>query len=140
MARTFRRQRTSHPISELNVTNLIDLGFTLMIIFMISTPLINQEQTVPVNLPVESKSEQLTPDKNTKFVSLTLDAKGITYLDNIPISAADLAVRLRGMDQKNTVIRIRAEGTVPYQKIITLMDEVKKSGLSRISFDTQAGS
>ncbi len=140
MARTFRRQRTSHPISELNVTNLIDLGFTLMIIFMISTPLINQEQTVPVNLPVESKSEQLTPDKNTKFVSLTLDAKGITYLDNIPISAADLAVRLRGMDQKNTVIRIRAEGTVPYQKIITLMDEVKKSGLSRIRFATHAGS
>jgi biopolymer transport protein ExbD len=140
MARTFRRQRTSHPISELNVTNLIDLGFTLMIIFMIATPLINQEQTVPVNLPVESKSEQLTPDKNTKFVALTLDAKGLTYLDNLPINSADLAVRLRGMDPKNTVIRIRAEGTVPYQKIITLMDEVKKSGLNRISFDTQAGS
>jgi biopolymer transport protein TolR len=140
MARTFRRQRTSHPIADLNVTNLIDLGFTLMIIFMISTPLINQEQTVPVNLPVESKSEQLTPDKNTKFVALTLDAKGNTYLDSAPINIADLAVRLRGMDQKNTVIRIRAEGNVPYQKVITLMDEVKKSGLSRISFDTQAGS
>ncbi len=140
MARTFRRQRSSHPIADLNVTNLIDLGFTLLIIFMIATPLINQEQTVPVNLPVESKSEQLTPDKNTKFVALTLDAKGITYLDNLPINSADLAVRLRGMDPKNTVIRIRAEGTVPYQKIITLMDEVKKSGLNRISFDTQAGS
>jgi biopolymer transport protein ExbD len=140
MARTFRRQRSSHPIADLNVTNLIDLGFTLMIIFMIATPLINQEQTVPVNLPVESKSEQLTPDKNTKFVALTLDAKGLTYLDNLPINSADLAVRLRGMDPKNTVIRIRAEGTVPYQKIITLMDEVKKSGLNRISFDTQAGS
>jgi biopolymer transport protein TolR len=140
MARTFRRQRTSQPISELNVTNLIDLGFTLMIIFMISTPLINQEQTVPVNLPVESKNEQPQPDKNTKFVALTLDAKGNTYLDNTPINSRDLAVRLRGMDQKNTVIRIRAEGNVPYQKVITLMEEVKKSGLSRISFDTQAGS
>jgi biopolymer transport protein TolR len=140
MARTFRRQRTSHPIADLNVTNLIDLGFTLLIIFMIATPLINQEQTVPVNLPVESKSEQNTPDKNTKFVSLTLDAKGVTYLDNTPINSADLAVRLRGMDEKNTVIRIRADGKVAYQEIITLMEEVKKSGLSRISFDTQAGS
>ncbi|MGC4071510.1 MAG: biopolymer transporter ExbD [Nibricoccus sp.] len=140
MARTFKRQRQSHPISELNVTNLIDLGFTLLIIFMIATPLINQEQTVPVNLPVESKSEQSKPDKNTKFVALTIDASGVTYLDNTPINSRDLAVRLRGYDVKNTVIRIRAEGNVQYQKIITLMEEVKKSGLSRISFDTQSGS
>ena len=140
MARTFKRQRQSHPISELNVTNLIDLGFTLLIIFMIATPLINQEQTVPVNLPVESKSEQSQPDKDTKFVALTLDAKGGLYVDNVAVSSEELALRLRSFDVKNTVIRIRAEGSVPYQKIISLMEEVKKSGLSRISFDTQAGS
>jgi len=35
MARTFRRPRTSHPISELNVTNLIDVAFTLLIIFVL---------------------------------------------------------------------------------------------------------
>ena len=140
MARTFKRQRQSHPISELNVTNLIDLGFTLLIIFMIATPLINQEQTVPVNLPVESKSEQSQPDRDTKFVALTLDAKGGLYVDNVAVSSEELALRLRSFDVKNTVIRIRAEGSVPYQKIISLMEEVKKSGLSRISFDTQAGS
>jgi biopolymer transport protein TolR len=139
MARTFRRHRQSHPISELNVTNLIDLAFTLLIIFMTATPLITQEQTVPVNLPVQSKIEQPQPDKNTKFVALTLDAKGTIYLDTTPISPLDLGLRLRSYDVKNTVIRIRAEGTVPYQKIISLMEEVQKSGLSRISFDTQAG-
>ena len=48
MARTFRHRQTAAPISELNVTNLIDLGFTLLIIFMISTPLIQSEQTIPV--------------------------------------------------------------------------------------------
>jgi biopolymer transport protein TolR len=139
MARTFRRHRQSHPIADLNVTNLVDLGFCLLIIFMLAAPLAN-EQTVPVNLPVESASEQQLVDKNTKFVALTIDAKGITYIDNTPVNSRDLAVRLRGLDVKNTVIRIRAEGNVQYQKIITLMDEVKKSGLSRISFDTQAGS
>ena len=53
MARTFRRQRQTAPISDLNLTNLIDLGFTLLIIFMIATPLINQEQAIRVNLPNE---------------------------------------------------------------------------------------
>ncbi len=138
MARTFRRPRQSHPIAELNVTNLVDLGFTLLIVFMLAAPLAS-EQTVPVNLPVESRSEQTQVDKNTRFVAITLDARGTIHIDNAPISTADLAVRLRGFDPANTVIRIRADGTVPYQKIITLMEEVRKSGLSRISFDTQAG-
>jgi Biopolymer transport protein len=139
MARTFRRQRQSHPISELNVTNLIDLGFTLLIIFMIATPLITQEQTVPVNLPVESKAPQTKPDKNTIFVTITLTARDELYLNNTPITRQELKLRLRNYDTDNTVVRIRADGTVPYQKIITLMDEVRQSGLSRVSFDTQAG-
>ena len=80
MARTFRRQRTAHPIADLNLTNLIDLGFTLLIIFMIATPLINQEQTIPVTLPTESKSAQQKPDPKTRFVAISVDARGNIYL------------------------------------------------------------
>jgi biopolymer transport protein ExbD len=140
MARTFRRQRSSHPIAELNVTNLIDLGFTLLIIFMIATPLINQEQSIPVNLPTESKSQQIKPDKNTKFVSLTVDPKGTFFIDNVAVSQKDLTSRLRTLasEANPPVIRIRADGTVPYQKVVTLLDELKKSNLSKITFDTQA--
>ena len=142
MARTFKRHRQTHPISELNVTNLIDLGFTLLIIFMIATPLINQEQTVPVNLPLESKSAQVVPEKNTKFVAITIDAKGNYYVDNAQLSFRELTARLKsyGANPKETVIRIRADGAVPYQKIMTVVDEVKKNGLYRFNFDTQAGS
>lgn len=144
MARTFRRQRAQHPIAELNVTNLIDLGFTLLIIFMIATPLINQEQSIPVNLPVESKSTQTKPDKDTRFVSITIDAKGTTFIDNEPLPAKDLGVRLRGIaaaakDPKDVVVRIRADGKIDYQRVVTVMDELKNANLTRITFDTQAG-
>jgi len=141
MARTFRRQRHSQPIAELNVTNLIDLGFTLLIIFMIATPLINQEQTIPINLPQESKSVQVkNTDKDTKFVSISIDAKGNTYIDNAPITSRDLSARLHtlGSEAKPPVIRIRSDGTVPYQKIISLIDDLKKNNLTRVTFDTQA--
>ncbi|MDR2675182.1 MAG: biopolymer transporter ExbD [Opitutaceae bacterium] len=126
----------------MNLTNLIDLGFTLLIIFMIATPLINQEQTIPVNLPVESKSSQIKPGKDTRFVAITLKADGSYHIDNTRVSFADLELRLRalGATPKTTVIRIRADGNVPYQKIITLLDELKKNNLSKITFDTQAGS
>src|ERR1041384_4446253 len=98
MARTFRHRQTAAPISELNVTNLIDLGFTLLIIFMIATPLIQQEQTIPVNLPTESKSPQHPPDKDARFVAISMDARGNYYLDNrtSPVPLAELRVRLRG--------------------------------------------
>ena len=146
MARTFRRHRQMHALSELNVTNLLDLAFVLLIIFMISAPLLNQEQTIPVNLPVESTSIQQPPDKDTKFVAVTVKTDGSYLIDadgNRSLSARELPGRLQAIavsssGKKQTVIRIRADANVPYQKIITLMDELKKAGLGRVSFDTQA--
>ena len=144
MARTFRRPRQSHPIAEMNVTNLIDLGFTLLIIFMIATPLINQEQTIPVNLPSESKSTQEKVDKSTHFVAISVDAKGSYYFDEQPtaVSIGDLRSRLRlyGAEAKPPVIRIRGDSHVAYDKIVQLMDELKQANLLKFTFDTQTGS
>jgi len=141
MARTFRRQRQTHPIAEMNVTNLIDLGFTLLIIFMIATPLINQDQTIPVNLPTESKSLQAKPDMNDRFVSITVDARGSYFLENRPaaISLADLRAQLRtfGVEKRPPIIRIRGDAKVPYEKIVELMDELKKANLLKFTMDTQ---
>jgi biopolymer transport protein TolR len=142
MARTFRRPRQAHPIAEMNVTNLIDLGFTLLIIFMIATPLINQEQTIPVTLPSESKSLQPKPDHNTHYVAISIDAKGNTYLDErtTPVSAAELRSRLRlyAAETKPPVVRIRGDAKVPYEKIVALMDELKQVNLLKFTFDTQS--
>jgi biopolymer transport protein TolR len=142
MARTFRRPRQSHPIAEMNVTNLIDLGFTLLIIFMIATPLINQEQTIPVNLPAESKSAQQKEDKSTHFVAISIDGKGNTYIEERPdpIGIAELRSRLRlyAAEAKPPVIRIRGDAHVPYEKVIALMDELKQANLTKITFDTQS--
>jgi biopolymer transport protein ExbD/biopolymer transport protein TolR len=143
MARNFRRPRSTQPIADLNVTNLIDLGFTLLIIFMIATPLITKEQTIPVKLPVESKSAQAPADKDTKYHALSVDAAGRYYLDDrtTPISLAELRTRLRGFaaEKKKPVIRLRGDAAVPYARIIAIMDELKKLDLTSVTFDTQSG-
>jgi biopolymer transport protein TolR len=142
MARTFRRPRQSHPIAELNVTNLIDLGFTLLIIFMITTSTSKNEQTIPVTLPAESKSLQEKPDKDTHFVAISIDAKGNVFLDEAPeaIGKAELQSRLRlyGASAKPPVMRIRGDAHVPYEKIVEIMDDLKQANLLRFTFDTQA--
>lgn len=142
MARNFRRQRSAHPIADLNVTNLIDLGFMLLIIFMIATPLIQQEQTIPVKLPEESKSTQRKTDKD-KFHSVSIDAAGRFYLDSdtTPLSLAVLKSRLAvyAKEKDKPVVRIRGDTAVLYGKIIQVMDELKKLDLTSVTFDTQTG-
>ena len=141
MARTFRRKSQLHPVAELNVTNLVDLGFTLLIIFMIATPLINQEQTIRVNLPVESKSPQVKPDRNERFVTIAIDTGGAYYLNSETrtVGMGELRRRLQTMaaEAKPPVIRIRGDARVHYEKIVQLMDELKKANLLKFTFDTQ---
>ena len=140
MARTFRRSRQAHPIADLNVTNLIDLGFTLLIIFMIATPLINQEQTMPVNLPVTSQSKANKPDKDDTFQPISIDRAGRYFWGNKQVSFDELKSNLNAVavKPKPPVIRIRADGAVDYQKVMTLMDELKKRGLARVTLDSQS--
>lgn len=140
MARTFRQRRQMHAVSELNVTNLLDLAFVLLIIFMIATPLITQEQTIPINLPSESKKEQPKPDPDVTFESIAIDQQGSYFIGGKRVTLSELQARLRTLaaDPKPPVIRIRADLTLQWQQVVTLMDELKKNNLSKISFDTQA--
>jgi biopolymer transport protein TolR len=139
MARTFRRPRATHPISELNVTNLIDVAFTLLIIFMIATPLIQQEQTIPVNLPSESVKQQPKPDPDTEFQAISIDKSGNYYIGNKRVSFSELTNALAAMAAKSKppVIRIRADLTLQWQQVVRLMDEIKRHNLTKITFDTQ---
>lgn len=139
MARTFRRHRSAHAIADLNVTNLIDLGFILLVIFMIATPLIQNEQTVPVNLPKVTQMAPQKADKDEKFVVVGVDSNGRFFLGDqaTPVALAELQSRLRAFAQepKPPVMRLRGDLKVQYQKVAELIAELQKAGLVRMNFD-----
>jgi biopolymer transport protein ExbD len=139
MARTFRQRRQMHAVAELNVTNLLDLAFVLLIIFMIATPLITAEQTIPINLPSESPSQQ-KPDKDVTFQTISIDPRGAYFFGEKPVTLSELQAKLRQLtpEKDKTVIKIRADLTLQWQQVVTLMDELKKADLTKISFVTQA--
>lgn len=142
MARTFRRRQQSNPIAELNVTNLIDLGFMLLVIFMIVTPLVNEEQTIPIRLPLESRTPQSKADTDQQFVTISVDGEGRYYIgnDQTPLDIDELRPRLQQYAAEPTppIIRIRGEGNGPYQNIIRLMDALGQANLTKFNLDTQA--
>jgi biopolymer transport protein ExbD len=124
-------------VAELNVTNMVDLGFSLLIVFMITAPLLKQEQTIPLDLPVETaRAQQRDRDE---FRSVAVDRNGNYYWDNQRVNFQQIQLNLAALAgmPKPPVLRIRADASLQYQRVVALLDEVKKNNLSRISLDTQ---
>ena len=91
MARDFKRKNKLAVISDLNVTPLIDLAFSLLIIFMITTPVI--EQYNRIDLPDQpSEQDQPLPEIDDEFI--TIDAEGTYHWGQVKVSKDELEERL----------------------------------------------
>ncbi|MGE9293657.1 MAG: ExbD/TolR family protein [Puniceicoccales bacterium] len=123
-------------VSEINVTPLIDLAFSLLIIFMITTPLL--EQTIPLELPVESQRPQVSRE-NIEFQVISIDRSGQVFWGKDPVSLSKLDDLLGGLEAQSNppVISLRADRTLRYQKVIEIIDMIKAHKLSRLNLDTQ---
>ncbi len=136
MARSFHKQDRLSALSDINVTPMIDMAFALLIIFMITTPLL--EQSIQIDLPIESVSR--TPaSPETRFQAISIDKEGIYYWTQEQLTFQQLEERIKLMAQQNDppVIHLRGDMTLQYQKIIDVMDLLKQNNLSRISLDTR---
>lgn len=136
MARFFRRNRQLTVMSEINVTPLIDLAFSLLIIFMITAPLL--EQTIQVTLPVESAKKQVSIKEDFKTISI--NESGKYFWSGKPVSFQDLSLKLADLSdlKEEPIIRIRADASLQYQKVMDVIDLVKQYQLTKISLDTIA--
>lgn len=138
MARSFTRKNKLSVISELNVTPLIDLAFSLLIIFMITTPVI--EQYNRVNLPEQSSSaKQPPPPVEDKYI--TIDESGAYFWGKDPIGEKELEDRLDRISLGEGVpptIHIRGDRSLPYQKVIDVVNMLKERNLTKLSLDTRA--
>lgn len=135
MARKFHRKNRLSALTEINVTPLIDLAFALLIIFMITTPLL--EQTIEVSLPIESVKAQ--PEDREDFQTISIDKSGNYHWGDLQVDLVQLADLLdtMAMDPAPPVLSIRADASLTYQKVITVVDMIKQRKLSKISLDTK---
>jgi biopolymer transport protein TolR len=125
------------PLSDINVTPLVDVMLVLLVIFIITAPLM--ASSIKLDLP---RTDAGQPADTPKFVSLAVDAAGRVFLNGQPVTAEELAARLQkaAADNRDTELQLRADQTVPYGKVVELMGIANKAGLSRIGFVTEAPS
>lgn len=133
MARKKRRSQLD-AIDEINMTPLIDLTFLLLIIFMITTPLM--ENAVDVS-PPEMDAEDL-PEENNRTVNL--DKDGNIVFEKQMMNKSSLLSKLKmihGTNQKVNLF-VRADGDRPYRQVMNLMKTVKSAGFKNVFLVTRA--
>ncbi len=121
-------------MAELNVTPLLDLAFVLLIIFIITTPLL--ESNIPLQLPVGSEDGGAPPDpKSIRTVSI--DHNGQVYLESKPIDLPVLEQELTafGQDTPEASVVIRADKSLRYQQVVDVMDVLKRAKISRLHLE-----
>jgi biopolymer transport protein ExbD len=132
MRRRFSDRHQLHTLSELNVTPLLDLAFVLLIIFMITTPLM--ENSTDLVLP--SGDAPPSPANMDKVQSVSLHADGRITLNEATIALDDLASQLATIHGKDAEVGvlIRSHSTQTVQTFSEVLDAVKRSGIKRIGF------
>ena len=131
-----RLERTTgdKPMSEINMTPLIDVMLVLLVIFMITAPLMSS--SLKLDLP---KAEGAQPNDAPQFISVALDPQGRLYLGEDALEPAAFAARVVDVARQNPRIEVqlRADKGVPYGRVAEVIGLVQKAGLTRIGFVTE---
>ncbi|MEI8029626.1 MAG: biopolymer transporter ExbD [Comamonadaceae bacterium] len=125
----------AQPMSEINMTPLVDVMLVLVAIFIITAPLL--ASSIKLDLP---KTEAAKPGSAPQFVELVVDKSGQAYFNDKPLDLSQLALQLLQTAKTNpdTEIQLRADAAVPYGRIVEVMGIAQKAGLNRIGFVAQA--
>ena len=133
-----RLERTQgpQPMSEINVTPLVDVMLVLVVIFIITAPLL--ASSIRLDLP---RTDAAKPSESPKFVTVTLDKAGSTFLDERPVTPDELAERLAEAARRDPEmeVQLRADQAVPYGRVIEVMGAAQKAGLNRVGFVADPG-
>ena len=136
---TKRRRRTSRaqPMSEINVTPFVDVMLVLLIIFMVAAPLLTVGD--PVELPKTAAGA--LPTDQEEPLTITITGDGDIQIQTTPTAGADLIPKLRAIAAERTSDRVflRADGSVPYARVMEVMGALNAGGFSNIGLVTDIG-
>lgn len=134
-----RSRRGSRPaaMSEINVTPFVDVMLVLLIIFMVAAPMMTVG--VPVELP-ETAATAL-PQEQEEPLSITLTADGRVLLMSNEEPVEDIVGKLRAIaaERSDDKVFLRADGSIPYEKVVQVMGALNAGGFRNIGLVTEQG-
>ena len=118
-------------MSEINVTPLVDVMLVLVVVFLLTAPLL----ATSIKLDLPKAPESLAPATKAEL-QLVVDATGQAFLKDRPLSDEALAAQLGKIaaEAPDTELQLRADATVPYGRVVTLLGLAQQAGLAHVGF------
>jgi biopolymer transport protein ExbD len=134
--RRYSQRQSLSTLSEINITPLLDLAFVLLIIFMITTPLLESS----MNLMIPSSNAKNPPINRSQVQTVSIDRTDTIRFNNQTVDLETLTTQLSDLKQKNpdVAIVIRPDRELPVQKLIGLMDALQRVGITKVGIATKA--
>ncbi|CAA2143922.1 protein TolR [Methylobacterium bullatum] len=125
----------SAPMSEINVTPMVDVMLVLLIIFMVAAPLMTTG--VPVQLP---KTTAAKVAQAKKPLEISIDKEGKPFLAKDELTPETIMPRLKALaaEDPTQVMLVRGDKEVPYGKIMEVMGLVGQAGFTKVSLIAQS--
>ena len=136
--RRYSQRQSLSTLSEINITPLLDLAFVLLIIFMITTPLLENS----MNLVIPSSGATNPPINSSQVQTLSIDRSETIRFNNQVVELETLTTQLIQLKQANpdVAIVIRPDRELPVQKLIALMDTLRRAQITKVGIATRAES
>ncbi len=133
--RRFSDRNAMHTLSELNVTPLLDLAFVLLIIFMITTPLLENSMDLVVPTSATAKTE-INP---AQVQTLSVDRNDVLKLNEQVMTADELEARLQQLRRETPglAVVVRPHKELPVQNFVRVMDLLHKAGITKVGVITR---
>ena len=124
-------------MSEINVTPFVDVMLVLLIVFMVAAPLL----TVGVEVNLPKTAAEALPSESEEPLTVTLTAEGTIVIQTTETPEADFLTRLRGVAQERSdnKVFLRADGSIPYSKVMEVMGAMNAAGFGNIGLVTDLG-
>jgi biopolymer transport protein ExbD len=134
--RRYSQRNSLSTLSEINITPLLDLAFVLLIIFMITTPLLESS----MSLVIPSSGEKNPQINSSQVQTISVDRTEAIKLNNEVVDLDALSARLMELKRGNpdVAVVIRPDRELPVQKLVTLMDALQRAQITKVGIATKA--
>jgi biopolymer transport protein TolR len=133
--RTGRGRFKRKPMSDINVTPMVDVMLVLLIVFMVAAPLMTVG--VPLDLP-KTAAKALSGDNEP--LTISVDGHGKVFLQETPVTLEELVPRLIAISKNGYEQRIfvRADDRIAYGDVMKVMGEISAAGFSKVGLVTDS--